>query len=224
MIHIEEDFATGGVDGFADLESLRNFAEEHSGVIAVGVKGFEHHNEIVFFQNFGHGFEAVNDVGRLVIPGEAEVVGAGDDGHPFGADAFGAFCGGFGFLFEVGTGFFASESVDGFAPFGIGDEDSEGHSEVAHFLAELFLHFGGLAHHAVIFPGVESLIGGKLELVEEIFAGVIFEHAEVGGVFELKLGGLGHGRVCEPGSGDEAGGHGGRCFEYVTSGGLHWRA
>lgn len=71
MIHIEKDFAGGGVDGFANLETLGDFAEEHSRVVAVGVEGFEHHYEVVFFEDFGHGFEAVDDVGGLVIPGEA---------------------------------------------------------------------------------------------------------------------------------------------------------
>lgn len=112
VIHIEENFASGGVNGSADLEGLGDFGEEHPGVVA-GVEGFEHHDEIFWFEYFGHGFEAVNDVGGLVIPGETEVVGAGDNGHPGDANAFGDLDGGFGFFAEVGSVFISAEGVDG---------------------------------------------------------------------------------------------------------------
>ncbi len=142
MIHIEEDFAGRRIDGFADLVALWDFAEEHSGVVAVGVEGFEHHDEVVFFEDFSHGFEHINDIGGLVIPGEAEVVRARDDGHPFCADSFCTGGGGFGFLLEIGAGFFSTKGVDRFAPFGVGDENAHFNAEIAHFLAEFFLHFG----------------------------------------------------------------------------------
>lgn len=94
-------------------------------------------------------------------------------------------------------------------------------AEVAHGLAEFFLGLGVSAHHSVIFPGGESLVGAEFELVEEVFASVVFEHAEVGGVFELEFGGLGHGRVGESDPGGESCGEGGGCFEDVTSGWVH---
>ncbi len=113
VIHIEEDFAGGRIDGLTDLKRLGDFGEEHPGVVT-GVEGFENHDEILWFKDFGHGFEAVDDVGGLVIPGESEVVGAGDDGHPGDADALGDLDGGFGFFAEVGAVFITAEGVDGF--------------------------------------------------------------------------------------------------------------
>ncbi len=68
---------------------------------------------------------------------------------------------------------------------------------------------------------MESLIGGKFELVEGVFAGVIFEHAEVGGVFEFEFGLGWHGCLAKAYSGDESGRHGCGCFENVASGGFH---
>ncbi len=195
MIHIEKDFAGRGIDSLADLVRLRNFAEEHSGVVAVWVEGLENHYAIRILEDIGHGFEAVDDVSGLIIPGEAKVIGAGDDSHVLCADTLGTGNSILGFLFKVGAGFFAAQSVNGFAPFGVSNEDAHFDFEVAHFLPEFFLHVGRVAHHAVIFPGVESLIGGKLELIEWIFAGVIFEHAEVRGVFELESSLVGHGRI-----------------------------
>ena len=88
-------------------------------------------------------------------------------------------------------------------------------------MTKFFLGCWFSAHHPIIFPGGEALVGAEFELVEEVFAGVVFEHAEMWGVFELKFGCLGHGRVRESDAGRKSGGEGCGSFEDVAAGGIH---
>src|SRR5690606_39886331 len=79
--------------------------------------------------------------------------------------------------------------------------------------ADLFLFGGGPAGHAVVFPRGEALVGGELDLIEDVRAAELLEHVRVRRVAKLEgTGGAG-------GGGCGLGGHAGGAGERGSTGG-----
>ena len=233
-VEVVEDFAGWRADPLADQVPLGDFREEQPGVVAPPVQRFKHHHQPRRLADLGHDPEVLDAVGGLVIHLNARRDVRRHDGAPLRTDALGdsehaRHVSAQPVLKLVG----GVEDEVFFAKARVGDEHAHRHAKVAHRLAAALLVFDASAGHAVVFPGGEALVGREPELVNEVVARVVTEHAKMRRVLEfeapapgtvvravLEFGGVGGG--VSAACGGEGGGGGGAGREEVTA--FHGRA
>ena len=81
VVDVVHDLAGRIVDRLADLVRLRDLRQEQTGVV-LRVERLEHDHEALRRAHVGARSQVVDDVGRLVVPGQALVVAAGDGQRP----------------------------------------------------------------------------------------------------------------------------------------------
>ena len=186
VVHVEEDLAGGAPHRPADLEGLRDLGEEEPGVVLPGVQGLEHHYEAGRLEDLGQALQVVDHVGGLVVPLEAHVVPPGDDGRPLRVHPLRDLDRGLPLGQDVRADLRLRRGEGDVLEVAHGHEDAHGQAEAGHLLRHPLLLRDGPPRHAVVLPGGEALVGAELQLVHEVLAGVVLEHAEVGRVLEAE--------------------------------------
>ena len=186
VVHVEEDLARGASHRPADLEGLRDPGEEEPGVVLPGVEWLEDHHEPGRLEDFGQALQVLDDVGGLVVPLEAHVVPAGDDRRPLRVHALRDLDRGLPLGQDVRADLRLRRGERDVLEVAHGHEDAHGQAEAGHLPRHPLLLRDGPPRHAVVLPGGEALVGAELELVHEVLARVVLEHAEVGRVLETE--------------------------------------
>jgi len=185
MVEVVDNHAGGTADSIANLKGLSNFGEEQAGMVP-RIERLKHHRQTSRLANLSTVFQVLHHIGRLVIPFQTLVVLAGHHQRPAGTGPFGGFNG----LFHLG-GELVFHRLGGhhkcsLIELGFRYKRPQQHPILSGGLSDFLLKVGGFAHQAVIKEGPKALLVHKADLLNGVFAGMMFKLAQFRGIAKFE--------------------------------------